>query len=117
MAGSEGQPLFYNCLRDLLQMSHQNLGDIAPYITLLGDGTDTIGFLAEIPYSLFAHPHEGHAGGHHGDPYEGLPAPHGFLEPYHFHFETLLSAVPEPMTLTLLALGAWVASGRKFRRD
>jgi hypothetical protein len=88
------------------QMPHQTLGNLPPFITLLGDGTDTLGFIAEIPYSLFAHPHEGHHGGHqHGDPYVGLPAPHGFLEPYHFHFETLVSVVPEPATMGLLGLG------------
>lgn len=96
------------------QMVHQTFGSIAPMITLLGDGTDTLGFIAEIPYSLFAHPHEGHNGGHqHGDPYEGLPAPHGFLEPYHFHFETLVSAVPEPASLLLLTLGGLTALRRK----
>jgi|CXWL01.1.fsa_nt_gi hypothetical protein len=98
------------------EMPHQSFGDIAPYITLLGDGTDTIGFIAEIPYMMFAHPHEGHGGGHQGDPYAGLPAPHGFLEPYHFHFETLVSAVPEPTTLALLCLGGVAIARRKLRR-
>lgn len=96
------------------QMPHQNFGDIAPMITLLGDGTDTLSFIAEIPYLFFAHPHEGHGSGHqHGDPYEGLPAPHGFLEPYHFHFETLVSAVPEPATLAMLGFGALAIVRRK----
>ncbi len=98
------------------EMEHQTFGDIGPMITLLGDGTDTIGFIAEIPYMMFAHPHEMHD---HmgdplpGDPYEGLPAPHGFLEPYHFHFETLVSAVPEPGSLTMLCLGALALTRRR----
>lgn len=98
------------------EMEHQSFGDLAPYISLQGDGTDTISFVAEIPYMMFAHPHEGHGDHMGGDPYEGLPAPHGFLEPYHFHFETLVSAVPEPATLTLLAIGSCALAGRRSRR-
>lgn len=87
------------------QMSHQNLGDMAPYITITGEGTDTLGFTASFPYDLLRHPHEHNDGGHHGNPYEGLPAPQGFLEPFHFHFEYVVSAIPEPTTLALLSFG------------
>ncbi len=77
---------------------HHVLGDLAPYITITGEGTDTLDILAEIPYSLFRHIHEE---GQHVP--HGLPAPHGFLEPYHFHLEYIVSTVPEPGTLLLLA--------------
>jgi hypothetical protein len=80
-----------------LPAPHQVFGDLAPYITITGDGTDTLGFVAMIPYDMFRHLHE------EGQMVpDGLPAPHGFLEPYHFHFEYVVSVVPEPTTLALL---------------
>jgi len=77
---------------------HQVLGDLEPYIEITGDGTDTLGFIAAIPYDLFRHIHE-----EGQEVPEGLPAPHGFLEPFHFHFEYVVTAVPEPTSLVLLA--------------
>jgi hypothetical protein len=96
---------------------HHVLGDLAPYITITGEGTDTLDILAKIPYSMFRHIHE--EGQHVPD---DLPAPHGFLEPYHFHLEYVVTAVPEPATLILLlaggatmACGFATASRRRYR--
>ncbi len=84
-------------------------GDLAPYVTILGSGTDTLDFEATIPYDEFFK-----------SIYEtgqtvpdGLPAPHGFLEPFHFHFEYVVSEVPEPVTLVLLLPAALVTGRRR----
>lgn len=57
-------------------------------IEVFGDGTDTLGFRITIPYQNLRH-------------FEdvdqqvpvGLPAPFGFLEPFHFHVEFVVAAV------------------------
>lgn len=77
------------------------LSDVAPLFT--GNGTDTLGMTMTIPYELFRHLDE--MG--HGHVPHGLPAPHGFLEPFHFHFE--YAVTPEPATWLLLGLLAPVA--------
>ncbi len=93
-----------------LPAPHHVFGDLAPYMTISGQGTDTLDILAEIPYSLFKHLHE------EGQVVpEGLPAPNGFLEPYHFHLEYVVSAVPEPATLALLGPIALLAFRRRSR--
>lgn len=72
-----------------------------------GEGTDTLDITVSFPYSMLKHLQE------EGQPVpEGLPAPGGFLEPFHFHLEYVVT--PEPSTLILL--GASVAFGA-FRRS
>lgn len=84
---------------------HYVLDQFDPVIT--GNGTDTLGYTITIPYELLRHIHEDH----HGQTVPpGLPAPHGFLEPYHFHVEYAIT--PEPGTLCLLAGGALLAMRR-----
>jgi len=87
---------------------HHVFGDLAPLTTITGQGTDTLSILVEIPYEMFKHLHE------EGQMVpDGLPAPHGFLEPYHFHLEYVVAAVPEPGTIILLATAVVAA---RFRR-
>lgn len=89
---------------------HHVLGDLAPYVTITGQGTDTLDILAEIPYSMFKHLHE------EGQTVPaGLPAPHGFLEPYHFHLEYVVRSVPKPATLLLLLVSAAMTARRRRR--
>lgn len=88
---------------------HQVFGDLSGRLQILGSGTNELTLLATIPYSLLQHLDEQN---HHVP--MGLPAPHGFLEPFHFHIEYVVSAVPEPATLGLLTLGALIV-GRNRR--
>jgi len=85
------------------------LGDTAPVFT--GEGTETLGFSITFPYNFLKNLEEE---GLHPPP-AGLPAPGGFLEPYHIHFE--YTVVPEPGVLVLLALGLPVVhrAGRRRR--
>jgi len=80
--------------------------------TISGDGTDTLSLEAVIPYDVFRNLEE-------TDPSQpvppGLPAPQGFLEPFHFHIEYLV--VPEPATLLLLLPGAFVLVRRRKSPD
>lgn len=61
-----------------------------------GLGTNTLSMTLTVPYDLLRNLEE--LG--HGHPPHGLPAPHGFLEPFHFHVEYVVT--PEPATLLLL---------------
>lgn len=75
-----------------------------------GDGTNTLGFTLTIPYDRFRN-------------FEdvdqavpaGLPAPFGFLEPFHFHLEFAVSSVPEP-TAGLALLGLLACGPLRRRR-
>ncbi len=71
------------------------LGNDAIIWTITGNGTDTLGVIATFPYSLLKNLEE--TGQTVPD---GLPAPQGFLEPFHFHIEYVVT--PEPGTLLLL---------------
>ena len=87
--------------------ANYTLDDVSVEFT--GSGTETLGLSITFPYELLksleeSSPSQSVPG--------GLPAPHGFLEPFHFHLEYV---VPEPATLVLL-LGAMAATGRHRRR-
>ena len=83
------------------------LGTVTPVIT--GEGTDTLNVSLTLPYHMLMHLSEM---GHEPPP-AGLPAPHGFLEPFHIHFEYVV--VPEPSALALLAVGAMAVARRRRR--
>jgi hypothetical protein len=79
------------------------LGTLGSF-AVTGNGTNTLGFSLTAPYQIFRHFEEDL-----GNPLTipaGLPAPHGFLEPFHFHYEIVVSEVPEPATALLIGLGA-----------
>lgn len=62
-----------------------SLAVLAPVVT--GQGTDTISITAQVPYGLLKHLEDvGQAVP------GGLPAPQGFLEPFHFHVEYAVAA-------------------------
>lgn len=98
----------YAAFADLPE-SNYTLGTIAPIIT--GEGTDTLNVSVTFPYHMLMHLEEEmmHA------PPAGLPAPHGFLEPYHIHIEYAVYPVPEPSALALVALGALAVARRRRR--
>ena len=84
------------------------LGNDAIGWTINGDGTDTLSIEAVVPYSVFRNLEEALEA---REVPGGLPAPQGFLEPFHFHIE--YAVVPEPGTLGLLAMGGLVMLRRR----
>ncbi len=81
-------------------------GDIQPVIS--GNGTDMISIELTFPYELLRNFEET---GQVVPP--GLPAPQGFLEPFHFHLEYVVT--PEPTSLVLLLSGVLVGLARRRR--
>jgi len=77
-------------------------------VSITGNGTNQLDITATFPYDLLRNLEEmGQAVP------DGIPAPQGFLEPFHFHLEYV---VPEPATLVLLAPGAVYLMRRKIDR-
>lgn len=84
------------------------LGAMAGRVEYFGEGTDTLGFRVTVPYSMLMNFEE--MGQEVPD---GLPAPFGFLEPFHFHYEFVVSRVPEPATAMLLLAGLPIVIRRR----
>ena len=84
-------------------------GDSA--IEIFGDGTDTLGFAITFPYDRLRHFEDVDQ-----EVPPGLPAPFGYLEPFHFHLEFVVSTVPEPATALILLGGLLHGLGCR-RRD
>ncbi len=85
------------------------LGDLA--VTVGGNGTTSLNLSITIPYTMLENLEET---GQVVPP--GLPAPQGFLEPFHFHIEytvapTPLAGVPAASFWSTMALIAIVAAG------
>ena len=81
------------------------LASITP--TFTGNGTDTLMLNIDIPYDMLKNLEEKG----HGKVPPGLPAPHGFLEPFHFHVEYVVT--PEPATLAMLLPACWWLNRRR----
>jgi len=80
-------------------------------LEVFGQGTNTVGWRITVPYALFEHLENA------GQTTPGdLPAPHGFLEPFHFHFEMAVARVPEPATGLMLLAGGLITIRRRTRR-
>ena len=77
-----------------------------------GAGTNTLSIMATFPYDRLRNLEAGHQ---HGELPPGLPAPHGFLEPFHFHIE--YTVTPEPGTLALLVLSGCLCAFRRRKRS
>lgn len=101
-------PVFNGAVSDVAQ---RLVGANALQVT--GNGTDTVSLSITFPYEFFRHLEED-ANNPLNVP-AGLPAPHGFLEPFHFHVEVVVAAVPEPTSCLLLTSGAVVALRRRRR--
>jgi hypothetical protein len=85
--------------------SNTTFGTVSPVFEQIDP--NTLGFSITIPYSMLRHLED------QGQSVpDGLPAPQGFLEPFHLHFEYVVT--PEPGTLALL-LGAVLVVRRRGR--
>lgn len=84
------------------------LGDITPIVT--HDAPNVINVSITFPYRLLTHLEDMGMGVPAGS---NLPAPGGFLEPWHFHLEYLV--VPEPGAAMLFAGGLLLAGSRRIR--
>lgn len=83
--------------------SNTALGAVTAQFT--GSGTDTLGFSITVPYTILRNLED------IGQSVPaGLPAPQGFLEPFHFHFEYIVT--PEPTSL-MLVLAATLFARRR----
>ncbi len=77
-------------------------------VAISGEGTNELSLAVTFPYSLLEHSEET------GQTVPGgLPAPQGFLEPFHFHLEYVVT--PEPISLALLLPAAAVVCRRRRR--
>ena len=86
--------------------NNTDFGTVTPMFT--GEGTADLGLTVTFPYSLLRNLEDtGQAVP------AGLPAPQGFLEPFHFHFEYVVT--PEPGAILLLGLGCAFALRRRGR--
>jgi hypothetical protein len=86
------------------------LGDERIDWLISGNGTvgSPLTIMATFPYDVMRNLEEEH---HHPTVPGGLPAPHGFLEPWHFHIE--YTVVPEPTTLAFMLVGGYVLLRRR----
>lgn len=66
-------------------------------VSISGQGTTSLTLSVTIPYSMFRNFEDVDQ-----DVPDHLPAPAGYLEPFHFHVEYVVSSVPEPASLCLL---------------
>ncbi|MFQ5463344.1 MAG: hypothetical protein ACE5E5_12060 [Phycisphaerae bacterium] len=77
-------------------------------VVFSGEGTNQLSVALTFPYSLLEHTEE------FGQTVpDGLPAPQGFLEPFHFHLEYVVT--PEPASLALLLPAALMVCRRRRR--
>lgn len=83
----------------------------ASAIEVFGEGTNTLGFRMSVPYERLRHYEDV---GQEVPP--GLPAPFGFLEPFHFHLaEFVVAPIPEPATALMLLVGLPLVLRRRRR--
>jgi len=101
-----GRPFTNDPIPNFATFDQVTLADLDPQFNMTG--VDTFDLSFTFPYELLQHLQDDGMGVPQGS---GLPAPGGFLEPFHFHLEYLVT--PEPSALTLVALGGLCATRRR----
>lgn len=84
------------------------LGASGLNVVVKGNGTNQLDLAASFPYEILRNLEEMGQ-----DVPNGVPAPQGFLEPFHFHLEYV---VPEPATLALVLPGLGLVYRSRRRR-
>ncbi len=96
-------------------VANYTLDDPLLDVTVTGNGTNQLDLSATFSYDILEHLEEVALNlNPNPEDVAGLPAPQGFLEPFHFHLEYVVT--PEPSSLALLLPAIWAIRARRRLR-